>query len=149
MTELETLKAKLLDMGATKTQIENKVIPMMLAIIADEENAKEIFNAFWEMKKNVEYKAMDLQNKEYAFNDRISRAKEEVSAERLALATMREDLERTQKELEEMEKPDNRDRIKLAEYFKRNVNISNAYQETEFVKGLANILSGKERETNE
>lgn len=138
MTGIDALREKLTEMGANKAQLDSKVIPMMLAIFADESNAIDAYKAFeetWIEARKAAQEAMTIQ-------DRSRKWEERLEERQNAIKRMLDDLTRKAEKIATCETPEGRDRMRLALWFKDNAYTDNVYQRTEYNKGLAAILAG-------
>lgn len=144
MSSTELLNSKLLEMGATKTQLSNKLIPMMLAIFADPENAKVLFDTFWDMKKELNNKEMSLYNREQAFEGKQREFKREISNDLEEINFLKRQLENAKAEIARCETAEARDKIRLAEYYKLEAEATKSYSPNVYLVGIGKILAGED-----
>ena len=123
---------KLIEMGVKKVQLDSNLYIQMVALFGDYLTAKDAQAIIRKMRTDLERKEIFLKEKEDNIECRI----EEMKKERKAL-------EEKEDEILQMETAEARDKIRLACYFENSISIENSYQQTEYIKGLANILSGK------
>ena len=145
MDSMQMLNAKLLEMGATKKHLESKLIPMMLAIFADEENAKGLFNTFWDLKKEINDREGSLYNAERYFESQKRDFEDNVKKTLGEIEEAQMEIEEARKEIFKCETAEARDKIRLAEYYRSATRTVASYSPNIFLKGIGDIL-GKESE---
>lgn len=86
----------------------------------------------------------------------LAKIKDACEFERRRLSCKQEAIEKRERtvrelsaKLQEAQTEEAKDRIRLAEYFKANCEISTKYDNTAFINGLAAILAGKKPEAEE
>lgn len=134
----ELLEKKLKEMGLTPAQIRSKVVPAMLCIFADENNALDAHKMFVAMMENLK-EGLDYVRTRSEF---IEKRERELREQMRRVEKEKSDIELTWANLMECETPEMRDRFRLAEYYRTYASQANVYHTTEFNKGLALILSG-------
>ena len=134
----DSLAKKLMAAGASKQQVNSAVVKIMLAVLADNENAFDAVSEIEGIKCNLLNELQNARNKMLAATDKQRRADEKCREyEKLLEKTKEYELS-----VNALETAEARDRFRLAEYFKKNILPKNVYQETEYIKGLSAILSG-------
>ena len=141
----DSLARKLMAAGASKQQVNSAVVKIMLAVLADSENAFDAVEEFRRIKSDLQEELVKASNAKYRANEREREAdKKKQEYEKLLSETKEYELN-----IDAIETAEARDRFRLAEYFKKNVTTKNVYQETEYIKGLSGILSGVEAKKGE
>lgn len=154
MTGNEILKLKLLELGATKQQAEAKVVDMVIAVLAENSDVKDL-NAL-EMFRNVIDKfdtaAQNARAKEHEYLNKtvklslvksaVCNAKRDVECAVKELANIVDELISISDEITEPETPEQRDRMRMARFLMENTKVNTCYDNTAFIKALGNILSG-------
>jgi hypothetical protein len=142
MSGMDELNKKLVEMGANKAQLGSKVIPMMLSIFADAENAIDAYKALEELRHG----AMNAENMYREAYHTYLRKVDEADLEWNAFRKWKEQeqakIDQAREQLLQLETAEARDRLRLARVFEATVSPQNVYQQTEFIKGMAAILSG-------
>ena len=134
---LPELNKKLMAMGASSQQCTSKVIPMMLAIFHDKDNA-EMLHREWQ---NMVKAARDKEN-EYALALAECKAQAaDLMEKEQALNDEKEDLEKMRMSLLVCKTQAARDNMRLAALFMQETQPNNEYQRTEYIKGLGAILA--------
>lgn len=148
----DVLADKLMELGISKLSLGSNIIPAMLTIFADVDNAP---NAFSEIKaiKNYHKEAVAAANRrerEYSEAIRVIRSKErkidelseEMRSKIKALDDARQSIDMEKEDFYKIKTESSREKVRLAEWYKRNVKIDSCYDNTKFIEGLGRILSG-------
>ena len=138
--DYETLKQEMLKRGATKTQVESKVLAIALDVIT---NSDGLYTDIVTQKQTLDalinditaartaYKALNAQ-KEREHEARVREAEEYMAY-----------IEEFNTKLRECETPEARDRMRTAQMFINTVEVNTKYDNTAFIIGLASIISGE------
>lgn len=137
MTGLDLLKQEMLKRGATKAQVESKILPMVLDIVSQDDKYARLD----EVEKEIERKQMQFDQMD------AKRFHDMAVAERII-----EDAKEQWKEingyisefneaLKNCETPEGRDAMRRAQTYKNSVIIKNGYDRTAYNILLGNILS--------
>lgn len=154
MNSNELIKEKMLELGASKQQTESKTLEIMLVALAEVQKTSD-FNykeAYWEIinrYKKAEMQMDEEKNKwtiacmakldeKNMFSQRNADYKRFVSN----LIDITEMLLALDENLVNAETAEQRDTIRKAVYFQDNTTINTCYDNTAFIRGLGNILSG-------
>lgn len=137
-TYSELFTQKLMDLGLSRQQAQSKSIAAALTILANTDGAIDAYQEICQLRDSLESEE--------------EKAKQELFEHRRALYAQQAEVWKLKREYEmklsqmeeitQFETPEARDRYRLAEYYKQNTTRKNVFQETEFNKGLALILSG-------
>ena len=134
---LPELENKLMAMGASSQQCKSKVIPMMLTLFHDKDNA-EMLHREWQ---NMVKAAQDKENEYIIASAECKSATAKLLKKEQALNDEKEELEKMRGSLLACKTQVARDNIKLAALFKQEAQPYNEYQRTEYIKGFGAILA--------
>lgn len=152
---IEEVKNEMINRGCSKAQTEGKYIPMVISILTKNNSFVELSDVTLEIEQKKyrlnELKAQcseyvkDIEHYKELYND-LKRIEKEVSrrAAEVANSKVKETndyLDKFFSALEECETKEGRDALKRAQMFVNSVNVDTKYDNTEFIKGLASILS--------
>lgn len=137
-TYSELFTQKLMDLGLSRQQAQSKSVAATLTILANTDEAIDAYQEICQLRDSLERQEEE--------------ARQELSEHRRVLHAQQDEVWKLKREYEmklsqmeeitQFETPEARDRYRLAEYYKQNTTRKNVFQETEFNKGLALILSG-------
>lgn len=131
MMNKEELDAKLLKMGVKKVSLDSNLYIQMLAIFGSPLSAEDAQKIIRDMRTEYERKICNLRSKESYIESKVREIKE-----------LEESLCEKEEMLMEMETAEARDRVRLLMLFEKKAEVDNSYQQTEYIKGLGNILGG-------
>lgn len=149
MTGLDLLHKELADRGFSKAQINSKIVPAVLDILANAGTEYTDLTALRQEHDDIlRYNnslAADIRDKQRQINSlmsTVSKLEETVyNAIDEEIREQREYLEKVMKALTEGETPEARDALRRAQMFVNSVNVNSKYDNTAFIIGLATILS--------
>jgi len=143
MTGLECLHNELLKRGCNKMQLQSKVIPIILDIVANSGTKYQQIDGLQDEIKKLEKQRDDIRR--------------QIAVEKANLEFMRGDINRIRKQewfdapeyvqefykaLEDCETDSGRDALRCAQMFVNSVSVDTKYDNTAFIIGLSAILSG-------
>ena len=145
MNGYDCLKEELKARGCTQSQIDSKVVPIILDILANSGNK------YTEMAKRED----EFEAEERAHDYKIHRLRDEISKLERISSYLREQMEKAKehrehcedyidefkKSLSECETPEGRDAMRTAQMYVNTVNVDTKYDNTAYIIGLAAILS--------
>lgn len=158
MNGIDCLKAEMVKRGCTKNQIESKIVPVVLDIIANAED-KTVFTDLFDAEKRIESlksEISDLEKELMREQSRLDGINSEIEGKLPIVKTMREKridgiisaneeirkyCDHFKEWVSSCETPEGRDQIKKLQLFVDSVEIKTAYDNTAFIKGVAEILS--------
>ena len=151
MTKYEEITGKLMAMGASKTQATAKVVPMMLAMLENEDEAHVLYGAFSELAKANEEKEIELEQREAKVSQReelVAKRESEILMKTSNLKDFKDkvlaEIRAAEEDATRFETPEARDKIRLANMYRHIFeNIAQTMPgrvPTEFLTGLASIL---------
>ena len=148
MTGLECLKEELIRRGCNKSQVEAKVVPMILDIVAN--NNTTVYQDTTEAEKKLSILRERLGRLEVRIADAERRTREAEEKARDAESVLTEQqkdaqtyLKKFEERLMKYEKAEQRDALRTAQTFVNTVKIQTPQNNTAFIIGLASILTGK------
>ena len=150
MNGLECLKKELIERGFNKAQADSKVVIGVLEIVANSNGKYTDLNRLNAELETMQ-KAVETKQREYGDYSRKVEAMrkdfEEIMAtiETRAYGLYKETKDYIDKyfeSLKECETPEKRDAVRVANAFINSVTVKTVYDNTEFIKGLASVLSG-------
>lgn len=150
MTGLELLKEEMEKRGCLKSQIESKVVPIILDIVSqsgntytatcrEEAHLKEIEQKItWEEHRlsRIKHECESIQNEIKNLKGERNTAYREVAKDVIDY------IDNFNKALQEAETPEARDRLRTAQVFVNSVNVDTKYDNTAFIVALASLLTG-------
>lgn len=146
MTGLECLKEEMLKRGCTKGQIDSKLVPIVLDIVAQ---SGGVYQDIAKLQDDYEYQkkrvlAMEREHEKSAAA--YERERRSMQSELRALQDKkRSDLayiDEFNRALSDCETPEGRDIMRAAQMFVQTVDVDTKYDNTAYIVGLASILSG-------
>lgn len=147
MTGMERLKEEMINRGCTKSQAESKAVAVVVDILA--QTGTHYLQEYQESREIVDLKEAAGQELSKARSIRrqaefelqqAKQAKFDIETHRQSLEEYVQDFTESLKQCESAE---GRDRMKAAQMFCESVTIRTAYDNTEYIKGLAAILAGQ------
>ena len=163
MTGLELLQEELLKKGFSRTQAEAKVVAGVLDILSKSENLS-VYTDYLLAKRelaNVREKVSRAREDAEHWAERARESLDDLSEANQELRALRRELDpikqgvineamaEIRKELERCETPEAKDRIRLAELFKKDVHVDTKYDNTAFIVALGAIYAGRKIEPQE
>lgn len=157
----DVLADKLVELGISKLSLGSSIIPAMLTIFADVDNAPDAFEEIRQIKNYHKEATAEANRKEREYSELIRRIrnekyeldklKDEMKSKMVALECARQSIDMEKEEFYKIKTKSSREKVRLAEWYKRNVKIDSCYDNTKFIEGLGRILSGtySEDETEE
>ena len=152
MSGLDALREEMLKRGLTKTQVESKAVAVVLDILANAPD-KTVFQQQYEFeqaeKKMAEREAKVWRREaelERKVRDTESWVSEQHAKTDREISEKYEELSRFKRELLSCETAEARDRLRMAIIYKGAVNVNTVYDNTAYIKGLAEILAKKMEE---
>ena len=155
MTGLELIKSKMLERGATNTQIQSKTFEMTIAVLAEVKESEksldlvgmytEILDRYDRAKCNAEYRESLYQGKIKGLEESeklIETKKRQVVEAITDLQNIINELLKINEDMTEPETPVQRDRMRTARFLMENTKVNTCYDNTAFIRALGNILSG-------
>lgn len=148
MTGLECLKEELIRRGCNNVQVEAKVIPIILDIVAN--NNTTVYTDTVEAEKKLSDLRSVLGRLEVRIADaerRAKRAEEDARDKERVLTLQQKDAQKYLEEFEarlmKCETAEQRDALRTAQAFVNNIEILSPQNNTAYIIGLASILTGK------
>ena len=149
MTGLECLKQEMIKRGCTKTQLESKVVPIILDIIAgsgtkytDYSNLQidvdDLYSKKLSLENQIKNLRMEKEDAEHYLDDVKKRASDYINSE---WHNMQEYIDKFYDALRQCETEEGRDIMRCAQTFVNSVDVDTKYDNTAFIVGLAAILS--------
>ena len=140
MTGMELLKKELVARGATKVQIESKILPLIVEVIAGApdgtyttiENEKE---QAAQMVRDARLLRAQAQNRWEAVEKERREHQKQFDADNAYISAFNDSLK-------DCETAEGRDRMRIAQLYINSVSIDTKYDNTAFIVGLGAILSG-------
>lgn len=147
MTGMERLKEEMINRGCTKSQVESKAVAVVVDILAqtgthylqEYQDSREIADLKAEAGRELS-KARTIRRQAEFELQQAKREKDDIERHRKSLE---EYIQVFTESLKQCESAEGRDRMKAAQMFCESVTIRTAYDNTEFIKGLAAILAGQ------
>lgn len=142
MTGLECLKKELLARGCSKAQLQSKVIPIILDIVAHSGEQYQQIDGLQEEIKKLEKRRDDIagQVKRQEVNFEFIKGRIDDIRKREWLEAP-EYVQEFYKALENCETDNGRDAMRCAQMFVNSVSVDTKYDNTAFIIGLSAILS--------
>lgn len=138
MTGYECLKEELYKLGCNKSQVEAKVVPLVLGVVAGD---PEKFIKISEWESELEKKKNELKRREEAVEE-DERAVNLLIDKALKIAKKTQDyVDAFYYAIQSGETPEGRDALRKAQMFVNSVTVETKYDNTAFIAGLAAILS--------
>lgn len=143
MNGMELLRKELINRGCTASQVNSKVLPIVLDIVSNSNG--EYMDA---AKMLAEIRADVYREKSYLqdLKAHTKRLQDTANAEchriKEQWTECDEYIKAFNKSLEECETAEGRDRLRLAQMYTNSVNIETKYDQTAYIIGLASVISG-------
>lgn len=138
MTGYECLKEELYKLGCNKSQVEAKVVPLVLGVVAGD---PEKFIKIAEWESEIEKKKYELKRREEAIEE-DERTASELIDKALKIAKKTQDyVDAFYHAIQSGETSEGRDALRKAQMFVNSVTVETKYDNTAFIAGLAAILS--------
>ena len=145
MTGRENLIEELRSRGATKAQLNSKLIPLMLEILSESDGEYlriyELEQEIASKERNLQALQANIQIAKHKLEDFRKLTQAEIEKLKLARNDFEEDMKTFTQSLAECETAEGRDTIRTAQLYIESVDISTAYDNTAYIIGLASILS--------
>lgn len=145
MTGLDCLRKELERRGLTKAQINSKVVPVVLDVVA--QSGKK-YTEMWKSEEEASKRERELLNtimwaeeKEKSISERIETAKRELELYEKKKCEIEDYVNKLSDALNQCETPEGRDTMRTAQMFVNMVNLVTKYDNTAYIIGLAAILS--------
>lgn len=152
MTKLDWLREEMAKKGASKAQLNSKLVAMVLDILTD---AGDKYEEMWdeEEKENLRLEEIKRQiNRANSEADSVIRQIQGLKDEKQRIENLvpkwdgyikewEEYVDKFNKSLEECETAEGRDTLRIAQMFVNTVNVDTKYDNTAYIIGLASILS--------
>ena len=147
MSGLDILRNKLAELGLNKSQIESKSVEMTLSVIANNDidaslAFQELLNEYSQMRNALNRRIKECDEKErrlLAQDDRNSINLHQIA---ISLNELSQKIREFKNCLSECETAEGRDAARKVAFFMANTKINNSYDNTAYIKGLANLLIG-------
>lgn len=157
---LDCLKEKLKEMGIKPQALNSPIIPAMLCIFSQYFENGTAGMVSWKVYRDliaeVEKKRSDaLQREADASNSAdeyyrkiidLKTREFRICARETEIKEREQKLQETKDKIYQAETPEARDRLRMADYFREYTEVTNGYERTAYINGLADILSGKKAE---
>ena len=144
MTGLENLKQEMLKRGCTKQQCESKLIHIVLDILS---NSNGEYIRVQEEKAITEQRIDELRIKKSSFDSYYKEKIQYIDKREKELITQREcladQLMNVANLLNDLETPEMRDRLLMAQAFINNVDVQTPQNNTAFILALGSIMAGE------
>lgn len=141
---IDTLREEMINRGCNNSQLNSKVLPIILDIINNTDNDNV---GLWEKEEIYSKKLNNLEQScrfaEERYN-KIKQLQKEITDE---WKTIKEYIEKFNQELLNCETQEGKDAIKRAQLYVNSVRVNTKYDNTAFIIGLAAILSNGKIET--
>lgn len=134
MTGLEMLKQEMIKRGCTKAQTENKLVAIVLDIVAETGTAYTDLREAEQRVQEIENEAAAVRRQWEKFTETEKKFREET----------KDYIEDFKASLRQCETAKARDALKVAQMFTDSIDIKCAYDNTAYINGLAMILCGQE-----
>lgn len=148
MTGLELLRKEMERRGATKSQINSKVVPMVLDILSETgqlyTTIKENEDHLQMLQSQVHNTQMHIQRQEKTREELAEEINELKREKGKYLTEERQYVHDWLEALKDIETAESRDLMRKAQVFVNSVDIETKYDNTAFIIGLASLLSGGE-----
>ena len=154
MTGYENLKAKLLELGATKQQAESRAVELTVIALAEEQNGgtvnlNSIFTDILARYKKATDK-MIVQSNEYTqktldlaiIESQIKELRQREEAATLEIYQAIDEIKSILEEVLEPETAEGRDKLRALHTLEQHTEINTVYDNTAFIRAAGNILSG-------
>jgi hypothetical protein len=144
MNGYELLKTELLKyFSRSKIDANMPLIERVVQIVAENPDDKIALDIA--IRKKAEAKEKDTENSAYYWKlvtkERQLKSKEyDLCVIKDALDAKEQELDERERKLNECETPEAADRLRLAYIYMDNVEITNGYERTAYIKGLADIM---------
>ena len=145
MTGRDALKEELQRRGATKAQLNSKLIPWMLEIFSE---GREEYIRLYELDREIddaERKIKRLNADRLEAERELRQLRESAKKERQSLQEFKEELEariaKFEESLANCESEEGRDAMRTAQLFIDATDVVTKYDNTAYIIGLASILS--------
>lgn len=145
MTGLDCLREELEQRGFTKSQIDSKVVPAVLDIIA---SSGSKYSDMWKSETDASKRLKETENT-IRFNDRriemqkalLSKYEKETKTAMEHRKHCEDYIDEFNKSLRECETQEGRDAMRIAQMYVNSVDVDTKYDNTAYIVGLAAILS--------
>ena len=145
MTGLDCLREEMKNRGMLQSQIDSKVVPVVLDIIAGSEmKYTEMWKEETEETKRLSQLKKEIRSAERRLQYLEGRLSEMLREEEKAMQDRkhREDyIDEFNKSLEECETAEGRDAMRVAQMYVNSVDVDTKYDNTAYIIGLAAVLS--------
>jgi mevalonate kinase len=154
MTGFENLKLKLLELGATKQQVESRAVELTILALTEEQNGgavnlNSIFTDILTQHKRATekliiesdkytQKTIDLANIER----QIKELKQQEETATLEIYQAIDEIKSILEEVLEPETAEGRDKLRALHTLEQHTEINTVYDNTAFIRAAGNILSG-------
>lgn len=143
MTGMELLQEELINRGCTESQVNSKVLPIVLDIVSNSNGEyTDAAKMLAEIRADISEKKSYLQDLSCAIKRLEARSRYECERIKEQYAECDEYIKAFNKSLEECETAEGRDRLRLAQMYTNSVNIETKYDQTAYIIGLASVISG-------
>lgn len=140
MTGLDLLKQEMLKRGATKAQVESKILPMVLDIISEDDKGGA-YKRLDEVEKKIKEKELRFREMDWDRNRARAEAERIIEDAKEQWKEINGYISEFYEALKNCETPEGRDAMRRAQTYKNSVIIKNGYDRTAYNILLGNILS--------
>lgn len=148
MTGLEMLKAEMRERGCSKSQLDSKVVGIMLEIISGEKdiyvNVQEAERELSELQNTLSDLRLVKDNLKWECKCLVEEIKMHESDYFEKCNEIKKYIDDFNKSLTECETAEGRDALRRAQVFTNSVEVNTVYDNTAYIKGLGAILSNGE-----
>lgn len=148
MTGLDCLREEMIKRGCTKQQVNSRVVPIILDILAE---TGTLYTDVDDLEQKRTEQQRNLERRELAIATEWSRciqtAKDTAAYMEMVderISEFKEYIEKFNHSLENCETAEGSDKLRLAQMFRNSVSINTVYDNTEYIRGLWAILAGSE-----
>lgn len=138
MTGLDCLRDELIKRGFSKSQVNSKVVPAVLDILA---GSGTKYEDMWKDESDASTRLEDLKVEIRNKERRAARLDSQAETARRHLEHYAGYIDEFNKGLTECETSEGRDAMRAAQIYINSVDVDTAYDNTAYIIGLASILS--------
>ena len=140
MTGLDLLKHEMLKRGATKAQVESKILPMVLDIISEDDKGGA-YKRLDEVEKKIKEKELRFREMDWDRNRARAEAERIIEDAKEQWKEINGYISEFYEALKNCETPEGRDAMRRAQVYRNSINIKNGYDNNAYIILLGQILS--------
>lgn len=145
MMGLDCLRKELEKRGMNRSQIESKVVAVVLDILTD---SGDRYTSMHEAETDATTRLKEIKYETSRYEEALEARKKELKELESQIEKAKEHkkhcedyIDKFNESLRECETPEGRDVMRAAQTFVNSVSVNTAYDNTAYIKGLASILS--------